>query len=297
MSQNFEIITKWKDKKYLLDFLVLFTFLITMLTTFLLCVVNGQPNLIAFLIVVIACFSVITIFLAKHIYVGLVMMVIGGLFGFFTDFWGVGNNLWLYNENSITLWVMNGGDLNNGGFPFEIVASYFFASMWIMQVIESLFDTEIADLTQKFAGGEKLVRSYKQFVPTVALLIISIIVIIIEPMYWQPLIYFTIGIFTMSLVPGNKKIISIIFGLIMGFSGFFFELFCSGQILPNALIWTYQQPSWDAFVIPSPRILGAPISAVYAYFGVGSALASSFLILLRIPLFRKEISILSTFKK
>ena len=292
MYQFKETITKWRERKYLIDISVMLIFLIIMCTTFYLCVRDGRPNLTVFLIVVICCFTAITLFIAKHIYIGLVMMVVGGLLGFFCDLWGVGNNLWLYNENTISLYVLNGGDLTNGGFPIEIVASYFFASMWLMQIIETLFDKEIEELIEEYDNGAKFISSYKQMIPAIIVIIISTIIIIIEPLYWESMGYFSIGVILLSLVPGNKKIIPIIFGVIIGLFGLFFELFCSGKIIPGAIIWTYQQSEWDKFIIPSPRIDGSPISAIYAYFGVGATLASTFLLLLRIPAFRKEISII-----
>ncbi len=290
-------ILKWKDRKYRPRFVSILVFLAIMCTTFYLCVINGAPNLIMFLVVVIACWGVIVLFLARHLLIGLVMMVVGGLFGYFCDLWGVGNGLWLYSPSSITLLVLNGGNLTSGGFPVEIVLSYFFAAMWLTQILESVFDVQTEDIIKQYDAGAKFITKPTHLLPALAVAVFSTIIIIIEPLYWEALGYFSIGIFLISLVPGNKKSIPIIFGILMGFIGLFFELFCSGQVVPGALIWTYQQPAWDAFVIPSPRISGAPISAVYAYFGVGAALASMYLLLLRWPAFRKTFILISWKRK
>ncbi|MHA1149408.1 MAG: hypothetical protein ACTSR8_14320 [Promethearchaeota archaeon] len=296
MYQLKESILKFKERKYFINILIMLSFLTVMCTAFYISVTNGRPNLTLFLIVVIGCFTVITLFLARHLYIGLVIMIVALLLGYFCDLWGVGNNLWLYEKDTITLYILNGGDLTNGGFPIEIVAAYFFAGMWLMQIIESLFDKEIEELIEEYNNGAKLINSPKQMIPAIIVIIISTIIIIIEPLYWESLGYFSIGVFMISLVPSNKKIIPIIFGVFVGLGGFFFELFCSGQIFPEAVIWTYQQAEWEKFAIPSPLYKGSPISAIYAYFGVGAILASTFLLLLKFPVFRKEITII-TIKK
>ena len=297
MEQFKETILKLKERKYLIDLAIMLIILTVMCTAFYISVTNGSPNLTAFLTVVIICCVVITLFLAKHIYIGLVIMVVACLLGYFCDLWGVSNGLWLYNVDTITLFVLNGNNMTDGGFPIEIVAAYFFAGMWLMQIIESLFDREIEELIEEYDKGAKFINSTKQMIPAMIVIVISTIIIIIEPLYWESMGYFSIGVFMLSLVPGNKKVIPILFGVLVGFGGLFFELFCSGKIFPNAMIWTYQQDAWNAFIIPSPRIEGAPISAVYAYFGTGAILASTFLILLKFPVFRKEITIITLKKK
>ncbi len=296
MNRNKEPIIL-EGKKTLIVIPVLIMLLVLISATFALIVVNGTVNLITFFILVVIYFSVILLFFAQHVYAGLVMMIVGGFFGYFCDLWGVGNNLWLYNKNTISMWIMNGGDITHGGFPFEIVASYFFASMFLMTIIEFLFEKEIGELVKDYENGVKNVKSYKQMVPALIVVIVSTVIIVIEPLYWESLGYFSIGVVTLSLVPGKKKSIPIIFGIIIGVVGLFLELFCSGKIMPNAVIWTYQQAEWDAFKIPSPRVSGAPISALYAYFGVGATLASVFLLLLKFPAFRKETPILPIFPR
>ncbi|MHA1293243.1 MAG: hypothetical protein ACTSQJ_11325 [Promethearchaeota archaeon] len=280
MSQIKDIFLKWKGKKYLRDFLITLVFLAIMVGSFYFCVIGGRPNLIAFIIVVIICFTIITLFLARHIYIGLVMMIIGGLFGFLTDFWGVGNKVFIYREDIVTFyWLIK--DITGGGVPIEIVLSYFFASMWLMQIIESIFDEEIEELINDYNSGIKLIKSYKQLLPAIIVIIISIIIIAINPILIQPWGYLSIGVFLTSLVPGNKKIIPIIFGILVGITGLFFELFCSGEIFSEAVIWTYNHPDWsfDTFY-----------RAIIAYAGVGASLASIFLLLLKFPIFQKELN-------
>lgn len=296
MNRNKEPIYLEGKKRLLLIPICIFLF-IMIATIFSLSIINGKVILGVFFLITFAYFLVVLLFLARHIYIGLVMMVVGGLFGYFCDLWGVGNNLWLYNENTMSFLILNGGDITNGGFPFEIVASYFFASMFIMYLLEFLFEGPTDKLIKEYEKGAKLIKNYKQMLPAIVVVIISTIVIIIEPLYWESMGYFSIGVVALSLVPGNKKMIPIIFGIIMGLMGLFLELFCSGKIIPEVELWTYQQPEWDAFIIPSPRIDGAPISALYAYFGVGASLASTYLLLLKIPAFRKETPILPIFRR
>jgi len=271
------------DKKYLMDFFLTTIFLLAMVSTFYFSVaMSGRPNLVLFIIVVLICFSIITLFLARHLLIGLVMMIIGGLFGFFTDFWGTGTQVFLYREDIITFtWLLRG---ITTGVPIEIVASYFFASMWLMQIIESIFDQEIEELIQEYDDGKKLINNYKQFIPFLIVIVIFIIMVTIKPILIQPWGYFSIGVFLTTLVPGNKKIIPIIFGGVVGFVGLFFELFCTGEIVPEAVIWTYSNPDWGSDIT---------YRAIIAYSGVGASLASIFLILIKYPIFRKEFSIIS----
>ena len=259
----------------------MFVFLAIMVIMFYFSVTGGTPNLIPFILVVIISFSIITIFLANHIYIGFVMMIIGGIFGFLTDFWGTSTNVFQYKPGTITLVVLLSGKLGAGGVPFEIVASYFFASMWLMQIIESIFDQEVEELIQYYQKGGKFMTSNLQSIPALIVIIISIIMVSLNPILIQPWGYFSIGVILTSFVPGNKKVIPIIFGILVGFVGLFFELFCTGEILPNAVIWTYENPDWGSDIL---------YRALIAYGGVGASLASAFFLLLRIPFFRKEIS-------
>ena len=86
------------------------------------------------------------------------------------------------------------------------------------------------------------------------------------------------------LVPGAKKIIPISFGIVVGFVGLLFELFCTGSIIPDTFIWSYTNQDWSSDIT---------YRALIAYGGGGAAISSAFLILLKYPIFRKEISIIS----
>ncbi len=283
MEQFKETVFKLKEKKYIKDLIITAVFLAIMLVSFYFSVVGGAPNLIPFIIMVILCFTVITLFLARHIYIGLIMMVAGGMFGFFTDFWGTSLNVFQYIPETTTFVVLLSGELGNGGVPFEIVASYFFASMWLTQIAESLFDREIEELIEYYDSGEKLIKGYKQMLPAVIVVIISIIMVSIRPILIQPWTYFSIGVFMTCLVPGTKKLIPILFGLMVGFAGFFFELFCSGEIFPDVVIWTYPNPDWS---------FEHTYRALIAYGGFGAALSNLVLVLVKYPIFRKEITLI-----
>lgn len=277
---------KWKDKKYRPRFASLFAFLFIMCAAFYLCAAGGAPNLPAFLAVVVACWLFIVIFLVRRPLAGLVMMVAGGMFGYFCDLWGVSSGLWAYNTNTVSMLVLNGGDLARGGFPIEIVLSYVFAAMWFTYILESLFDVETNDMASAYEAGAAPVK-IKSFIPVAVIASFSALVIAIEPLHLEALGYFTAGVFLMSFIPGRMKSVPLVFGIVTGIAGTFFELFCTGHVVPGALIWTYQQPVWDALRIPSPMFSGVPISALYAYFGVGAALSSIYLLLLRWQVFRK----------
>lgn len=283
MEQFRETVFKLKEKKYVKNILITTIFLAIMLVSFYFSVVGGRPNLIPFIIMVILCFTVITLFLARHIYIGLIMMVVGGMFGFFTDFWGTSTNVFQYIPETTTFVVLLSGELGNGGVPFEIVASYFFASMWLTQIVESLFDREIEELIEFYDSGEKLIKGYKQMLPAIIVVIISIIMVSIRPILIQPWTYLSIGVFMTCLVPGTKKLIPISFALIVGFAGFFFELFCSGEIFADVVIWTYPNPDWS---------FEHTYRAIIAYGGFGATLSSLVLLLIKFPIFRKEITLI-----
>jgi len=283
MEQFKETVFKLKEKKYVKDLLITLAFLMIMLGSFYFSVVGGKPNLIPFIIMVILCFTVITLFLARHIYIGLIMMVAGGMFGFFTDFWGTSSNVFQYIPETTTFVVLLSGELGNGGVPFEIVASYFFASMWLVQITESLFDREIEELIEHYDSGAKLISGYKQMMPAIIVVIISIIIVSIRPLLFQPWTFFSIGVFMTCLVPGTKKLIPISFGLMVGLAGFFFELFCSGEVFPDVIIWTYTKPDWG---------FEHTYRAIIAYGGFGATLSSLVLILVKFPVFRTEITLI-----
>ena len=130
-------------------------------------------------------------------------MIVGGLFGFFTDFWGTNNNVFIYDQDSITLmWLWLKG-INQDGVPVEIVLSYFLASMWLTLIIESLFDAEISELIEEYDSGVKNIKSYKQMIPALIVIMISIIVVISNPLVIQPWTYFSIGVVFFYLVSGD----------------------------------------------------------------------------------------------
>ena len=91
MEKSDNIILKWMDKKYLKDLSINGLILAIMLFSFWVSMKGEFPNMTIFLVIVILCFVVITLFRAKHIYIGFAMMVIGGFMGYFCDLWGVGS--------------------------------------------------------------------------------------------------------------------------------------------------------------------------------------------------------------
>ncbi|MHA1730750.1 MAG: hypothetical protein ACTSU5_02350 [Promethearchaeota archaeon] len=81
---------------------------------------------------------------------------------------------------------------------------------------------------------------------------------------------------------------AVTFGVIIGVTGLFFDLFCSGEIVPGVVVWKYSNPDWSFDTTYRP---------IVARGSVGASLTSTFLLLHRIPAFRGELSIASLMKK
>ena len=107
--------------------------------------------------------------------------------------------------------------------------------------------------------------------PAIIVIIVSIIMVCINPVLIQPWGYFSIGVFLTCLVPGTKKVIPILFGIIVSFAGLFFELFCSGEIFSDVVVWTYINPDWN---------FEHTYRAIIGYGGLGASVASIFFLLL-----------------
>ena len=68
---------------------------------------------------------------------------------------------------------------------------------------------------------------------------------------------------------------TLIWGLIVGCAGFFFEVYATGGVSEDFAVWRYSQNVTAALIasgvhqVPNPFIITAPVSAFPAYVGTG----------------------------
>jgi len=275
------LFSRWTRQPYLYRIGAVVFFFVVMAVSFYQGATAG-PDMRAFLIVVIACFLVITLFLARHVFMGLLLMGVAGGLGWLTDIWGVTNELWTYHGNENSFFEMH-AEAASGGVPIEIVLAYFFSAMWLMQVLESLFDEEHDWMHAFHDAGKKLGLGRKEWVMGASITAASVLVVLVDPLYLQPLITFNIGTWLTLFVPAAVRHTSVVFGVVMAISGLFFEMLCTGKLFPDVAIWTYSEMGHDLPLWMLGVFLG--------YAGSGAVVASAQLLLLRNSIFgqRKEL--------
>lgn len=196
--------------------------------------------------------------------------IFGGAIGFLTEAWGCPNHLWNWTEPIITLWMIFG---HYKGFPVEIVIAYFAAGFWIGKVSLILFEPQHAETLEFFVNKGYLEQKNLKLGLILLLYSISIIIILMEPIYIQSLILISTGLTLFLWLPKQTKKLVWPMAIFMGFVGFFFENFATG-IIPSFSVWEYNLDVHNNLVIPNPIVGVAPISALIAYTGTGFILFS-----------------------
>ena len=110
--------------------------------------------------------------------------------------------------------------------------------------------------------------------------------IICEPAYLQSATLLCTGITLRLFLPTfNARAATLGWGLLVGFAGFFFEVFATGGVLPDFAVWRYNPEVQHAVVargrwqVPVPYIRTSPVTAFPAYVGTGLIIFSlSFLV-------------------
>jgi hypothetical protein len=276
------LLSRWSSPSYRYRLGSVVFFFLVMAASFYQGAMAG-PDMRAFLIVVVACFLVITLFLARHVFMGLLLMGVAGGLGWLTDIWGVSNELWTYHGNENSFLELHAG-APSGGVPIEIILAYFFSAMWLMQVLESLFDEEHDWMHAFHDAGKKLGLGRQEWMMGASITMVSILVVMADPLYLQPLITFNIGTWLTLFVPSSVRHTSLVFGLVMAVSGLFFEMLCTGKLFPDVAIWTYSETGHD----PLRWMLGVFLG----YAGSGAIVASAQLMLLKHRFLGKQVALL-----
>jgi hypothetical protein len=152
--------------------------------------------------------------------------------------------------------------------------------MWLMQIIESLFDVEVESLERRYAAGLRFSIDRGGLAIMAGLALVTVIVIVIDSSLWQPPLYASLGILLALLLPADVRFVPIIFGVATAIGGCFFELFCTGQIHAGVVLWTY--------IDPTHSLLRLGVSAFLGYFGTGAVLAGVCLLGLKAPLLARQ---------
>lgn len=219
-----------------------------------------KNNFTAFFIA--TCICIIPIFcFSKNKKTGLLLALYAGFFGFMTEWWGCGLGYWTWRE-TISIHMMF------GIFPIEMPIIYFFCGLWVNQVLNEVYSTEIED----FRENQHLHCSKHGLIFVIITIITTYSIFIISPVWIQSMLILSTGLILMMVIA--KRIIILSFGLFMGFIGFLLENFATGGFSSELIIWQYDFLVHETALIVDPIIIAMPISAVIAYLGTGLILCS-----------------------
>ncbi len=212
--------------------------------------------------------------------ISLMTGIVGGAVGFFTEFWGCTAHLWNWELPITTIWMIF-GDTN--GFPIEVVIAYFAAGFWIAKTAHVLFKPS-TDYTIKYYEVNRLQDTFKvRTILAIVLPIPEIVILLVEPMWIQAMALTAVGIVIICFLPKEALKWVIPIGVFMGGVGFFFENFATGGFGVDWAVWRYDISLYTTLRVPDPVIGVAPISAFFAYMGVGLVLFGLTFLLLKIP--------------
>ncbi len=212
--------------------------------------------------------------------ISLITGMVGGVVGFFTEFWGCSATVWNWELPITTLWMIFG---DAKGFPIEVVIAYFAAGVWIAKTAHVLFKPS-TDYTVKFYEASGLQDTLKvRAILAIVLPIPEIAILLIEPMWTQAMTLTAFGIIIVCFLPKEALKWVIPIGIFMGGVGFFFENFATGGFGADWAVWRYDLSLYATLRVPNPVVGVAPISAFFAYMGVGLVLFGLSFLWLKIP--------------
>ena len=175
----------------------------------------------------------------------LLTAIVAGLIGIGTEQWGCSQGLWNWvapefqpqygdkylksvlmlnvlrgRNNSWSSWPSAGAE----GFPLEVVLAYSGAGFWMGSISTRILSRELAD---EAAVGQ--VKGASLLLPpnlAVGLLqLLCGLIIAVEPPWQQSVLMVTLGITVLAKLHTSSAVKATLFwGLVVGFSGFFFEV-------------------------------------------------------------------------
>ena len=151
------------------------------------------------------------------------------------------------------------------------------------QVMESLFDEEHAWMHTYYESGKTPSLGRKELRMGAGISVSAGVIMALDPLFLQPLVLVVLGVWMTLLLPAAVRHTAGTLGLIMGTAGLFFEMLCTGKLIPDLAIWTYADDGHDFL----PWLIGV----LLGYAGAGAIIAGVQLLFLghRVLGRRKEI--------
>lgn len=195
----------------------------------------------------------------------IITSILGGIIGFLTEYWGCSHHFWNWQLPCQSLWMINGVQ---DGFPIEVVAAYAGAGFWMSKLSLKMFIPEHQSAILFYAHKKYLDKFYTRISIAFIIDVIGISIICRESLLIQSVTLLMLGLNVLLFLPKEAFRIVSGFGLFVGCMGFFFENFATG-FFPSFAVWKYNQAAHLNLNFPNPMIGVAPISAMFAYIGVG----------------------------
>lgn len=200
----------------------------------------------------------------------MIMGGVGGLIGYLSEYWGCTSHLWNWVTPCKTIWMIHGQEI---GFPVEVIIAYTGIGFWISKLSLKMLEKEHEESIIYYRNNNSDQNKRIKVGMVISLFFICMIVILIEPIYLQSVTILVLGLSTFLFLIRSAQKAVVVFTMIVGFVGFFFENYATG-IIPGFVVWKYNFDSYLSLSIPNPIIGVAPLSAFIAYAGVGMLLFS-----------------------
>jgi hypothetical protein len=213
----------------------------------------------------------------KHM--SIVTGLVCALCGAATEHWGCSQQLWNWvdpvfsplDKPTRSLLMIGGQPY---GFPVEVVVAYAGAGFWMSSISKVVLAPEHAAIAK---AGPARAFSAVQWTGILLLNTLLIFLIWCEPVYRQCLLLQLAGwnvAFNIQHCPACLYA-TLVWGLIVGCAGFFFEVYATGGVQEDFAVWRYSDDvtasmiATGSFQIPNPFVSTAPITAFPAYVGTG----------------------------
>lgn len=218
--------------------------------------------------------------------------LIAGLIGLLTEEWGCSHCLWNWHAHTTSfhmITIMESAPENNG-FPIEVIIAYMGAGFWMASISKVVLAPEHLFLEKQlkvyrqrlmvnrglkprwnFYKPESFWKySTRRAVPSALFLIAYC-----EPVYRQSALLLCVGLLIIYRLPQNAKNAILCWGCITGVAGIFFEIYATGGIIEDLIVWKYDHEKHHnmakqgIFSLPVFFVRTAPLSAFFAYIGTG----------------------------
>jgi hypothetical protein len=203
--------------------------------------------------------------------------LMGGILGSATEWWGcLHTGFWNWVDPSFrsgdlptqSLFMIGGAPR---GFPVEVVVAYAGAGFWMSSISNVVLAPEHRD----FASGPIPRRTA---LPTLCLRVFEACLLLLaalEPTLAQPSLLLCAGVHLTHSLPPKAAAAVTAWGIIVGLSGTFFEMFATGGLFEDFAVWRYRRDAiLNSCRLPVPFFRTAPSFVLPAYIGTGLILFS-----------------------